>query len=603
MSRGAFRQGLGRAVLALMTLYALTMIVPDFARIVRPIGSFGLAINADGLIYDVQGPFATEDASPAARADLHVGDRLDLQAMRCVPVDTELCATNLALWGGVGSVVPGRVGALKLMADGDRPAREVRLVAETRPRSVAGDLVLALTQVAGVLVVLGAAWLVWTRPGPMTWGFFAYVMYFNPGQAFQFTAWLQQWPPALLTQDVAWGVLQAVGYAGLLLFALRAPVDRAEGRWRRVERALPALAIVFLVIEMASLGSLFGFRAESAMRAATLSGFAVSAAAIAILIARRGDLSPRDYQRIRWVIWGCLIGLPASLMAELWQETSLPNSLFGGGTLTDDVAGFFYLINGVLCLFVVEAVRRPSVVSVWIPLRRATVLGLLLSLPAFLIHEELGTVHEWAELPEWAWLLLATVLVFLISRLHEWMTEHADRLLDRNFRKAEDRLDEVGQDIQRAESQADIERLLVEEPVKTLRLASAAVFREEDGVLRRRASVGWGDEHLVLLAAGEPLLPAALPTAPFQIVRRAAGAPDDLTRPVLGVPVGNRRRRFAVVFYSAHESGTDLNAAERALLGSLARHAEIAYAQVERELLQERVERLERLLRGAALRA
>lgn len=80
-----------------------------------------------------------------------------------------------------GYVLPGRTATLELEAHGDRPAREVELIAERPPRSVAFGLVLALAQIAGVLVVLGAAWLVWTRPGPMTWGFFACVMYFNPG--------------------------------------------------------------------------------------------------------------------------------------------------------------------------------------------------------------------------------------------------------------------------------------------------------------------------------------------------------------------------------------------------------------------------------------
>ena len=577
------RSGTGRAILALLTIYALAMIVPDFLRIARPLGSWGVATNGDELVYDVQGPFPTEDASPASRAGLQVGDRLDLAAMRCIPARTELCASNLALWGGVVYVLPGRAAVLKVEANGDRPAREVRLVAVPRPRSVAVDLVLSLTQIAGVLVVLGAAWLVWTRPGPMTWGFFAYAMYFNPGQSLQFTAWLQQWPAALIAQDVASGVFQAAGYTGLLLFALRAPVDRTEGRWRLVQRALPALAILFLVVEFASLGSLFGLRTEFAMRAALLSGFAVSAAAIAILIARRRDLSPRDYQRMRWVIWGCLIGLPANLIAELWQETSLPASLFGTGTLPEDVAGFFYLINGVLCLFVVEAVRRPNVVSVWVPLRRATVLGLLLSLPAFFIHEELNTINEWTSLPEWAWVLVASVLVFLISRLHEWTTELADRLFDRDFRRAERRLEAVGHAIQRADSLADIERLMVEEPVKALQLASAALFREEDGVFRRRASTGWSAEHIDLLNDGEPPLAATPAKAPFRIEPGLAGTPDDLARPILGVPVGNPRRRFAVVFYSAHELGTDLESAERALLSALASDAEIAYGQVERE--------------------
>ena len=48
----------------------LAMILPDFTRIVLPLGSFGLTTNADGLIYDVQGPFAAEEESPAWRAGL-----------------------------------------------------------------------------------------------------------------------------------------------------------------------------------------------------------------------------------------------------------------------------------------------------------------------------------------------------------------------------------------------------------------------------------------------------------------------------------------------------------------------------------------------------
>ena len=589
---------LGRVVLALLTLYALALIVPDFARIVRPLGSFGLATDADGRVYDVQGPFATEDESPASRAGVRVGDRLDLRAMRCLPVDTEVCASALALWGGVTYVLPGRPATLMIAAEGDRPAREIKVVAEQRPRSVAVDIVLALDLIAGVLVVIGAAWLVWIRPGPMTWGFFAYVLYFNPGLSAQLNAWLQQWPPALLAQNVASSVLQAAAYTGLLLFALRAPVDRTEGRWRLVERALPVLAVVFLAIELASLGSVFGFPTEFAMRAATLVGFAVSAAAIAILIGRRGDLTPRDYQRIRWVIWGCLIGLPANLMGEIWQETSLPNSLFGVAAATDDIVGLFYLVNGILCLFVVEAVRRRTVVSVWVPLRRVTVLGLLLSLPAFLIHEELNTVHEWTALPEWAWVLLASVLVYLISRLHEWTTELADWLFDRDFRRAERRLEEAGHAIQRADSLADIERLLVEEPVKALRLASAAVFREEDGLYRRRASLGWDPAQVDALREGEPPFPAGALAAPFPVAPAGTGValPEDVARPVFGVPAGNPRRRFAVVLYSGHEAGTDLDGPERDCLGALARHAEIAYGQVERELLQQRVDRLEALL-------
>jgi hypothetical protein len=199
---------------------------------------------------------------------------------------------------------------------------------------------------------------------------------------------------ALLTQWIATCVLQAAAYTGFLLFALRVPVDRAEGGWRLIERVLPVLAVLFFLLALSSLGSAFGRPSETAMRASILVGLAVDAAALGILIGRRRSLGARDYQRIRWVIWGCLIGLPAYLLAEVTQITSLPTDLFGIGALSEDVFGLIYLVNGLLCLFVVEAVRRDSVVNVSIPLRRATVLGLLLSVPAFFLHQEIDVVDR-----------------------------------------------------------------------------------------------------------------------------------------------------------------------------------------------------------------
>jgi hypothetical protein len=589
----------GRILLALLTLYALTMMAPDFIQIARPLGTFGLATNADGLIYDVRAQFAADEDSPAWRAGLRPGDRLDIAAMRCIPIDTEICATNLALWGGYNYVLPSREGTLLLEPAPDRPARQVSLIAQQRPRSVAVDIVLLLTQVAGVLVVLGAAYLVWLRPGAMTWGFFAYAIGFNPGQSYQFYAWLQQWPQAMLAQAAMSCLLQAAGYTGLLLFALRVPVDETEGRWRWIERALPAVFVILLVVSLASLGSVFGYPTEFAMRASILLGFVVSVVALAILIGRRKDLSPRDYQRIRWVIWGCLIGLPAYLIAELTQETSLPNSLFGVDAISQDISGLFYLFNGILCLFVVEAVRRPTVVSVWIPLRRATALGLLFSVPAYFIHEEMGTINELTQLPEWAWVLVASALIFAISRLHEYATELVDQLFDRNFHHAKQQLAAVGRTIQRADSLAEIERLLAEEPMHALGLASAAVFCEEKGVFRRRASAGWDPANTDTLSGAGRLLAGKLYGGAFAldgiggIDPSDPRFPGDLARPVLGVPVSNPRRCFAVALYGSHVIGTDLNSDERELLTTLARDAEIAYASVDRETLQKRIADLE----------
>jgi hypothetical protein len=589
---------IGRVALVALTIYALAMVAPDLLRLAAPLSSFGLAADANGLIYDVQGPFYAEEESPAWRAGLRRGDRIDVAAMRCIPIDTEVCATNLSLWGGVNYVMAGRVGTFKLLANGEHPAREVKLVAETRPVNRLLDVVIALQQVAGILVILGAAWLVWTRPGPMTWGFFVYMIQFNPGMSFLYYAWLQQWAPALLAQNFASCVLQAAGYAGFLLFALRAPIDRAEGRWRAVQRALPALAAAFFVIEAASLASLFGFRAESLMQMSVLIGFVVSAAALGILLGRRRDLSPKDYQRVRWVIWGCLIGLPAYLLAELFLETSLFSGLLDDGAVPEEVAGLLYLINGILCLFVVEAVRRPTVVNVWIPLRRATALGLLLSVPVLFLHKQIETIDEYIHMPDWAWILVASGLVYLIARAHEFATELAERLFNRRFVHAEARLAEIGETLQHAASLDEVERFLVHEPKRLLGLASAALFREEGGTFRRRASDGWDAEQADTLGPEDQLLAARFGRKPYRPDPAAMHRPDsrlpsDVARPILAVPVGNARRCYALALYSGHEAGTDLDGGERRLLETLARDAEIAYAQIESETLHDRVSALE----------
>jgi hypothetical protein len=575
------------------------MVAPDFLRVVRPLGSFGMATNGDGLVYDAQGPFASEQDSPAWRAGIRVGDRLDLVAMRCAPVNTNVCASMLAQWAGVNYVMPGREATLFIAAAEERPAREVKLTAEQRPANRLLDVIVALCALAGILVVLGAAWLVWTRPGAMTWGFFVYVIQFNPGEGFQFWAWLQLWPRALLANDAISLVMQAAAYAGLLMFALRAPVDRVEGRWRTTERALPALAILFLLIALAGIGTVFGHPVEIWARGLFLAGFAVSAGALAILLGRRRDLSPRDYQRIRWVIWGCLIGLPAYLLAQLSQETSAFDELLGPGMTSEEVAGALFLVNGILCLFVVEAVRRPTVVNVWIPLRRATAVGLVLSVPVLFLHKQIETIDEYIHMPDWAWLVVASGLVYLIARGHEYATELMDRLFDREFIRAERHLTGVGETILQSGSAAEIDRLLVNEPVRSLGLASAALFHEQDGQFRRSVSIGWADDDADTLASNDPLLSQRFTRKPYGLDAADpahashAQLPHDLERPVLIAPVGNARRCCAVLLYGGHEAGTDLDGKERHLLGALAHDAAIAYAQVESETLQRRVAVLE----------
>jgi hypothetical protein len=106
-------------------------------------------------------------------------------------------------------------------------------------------------------------------------------------------------------------------------------------------------------------------------------------------------------------------------------------------------------------------------------------------------------------------------------------------------------------------------------------------------------------DHADTLTSNHPLLSARFERKPYTLDSvdaahaQSVELPNDLERPVLVVPVGNARRCYALVLYGGHEIGTDLDAGERRLLGSLARDAEIAYAQVESETLRQRIAVLE----------
>jgi hypothetical protein len=599
----AWMQGLGpsasRIFLVAITLWALAMIVPDLYRLIQPLGSFGFYSNNDGLITDVRGPFPDEASSPAFQAGLRPGDQLDLAQMRCIPINTHKCASAMAALGGMRLVGDKQRAELALAASSERAARRLEIVAKERPYNWWVVAVLALNQLAAILVILAAAWLVWTRPGPMTWSFFLYVIWFNPGQSSEYYALLQQYSPvALLTQNIFGAIAQGVGSAGFIWFALRAPTDETTMRWRSAERALPGVAILLALLLFLSYANLFGYRTELVTRAGILSELAVAACAFAILLARRKELSPPDYQRLRWVIWGCLIGLPALALADAGTLTTMLDFLWKGSPPPEQLWGLLYLVNGVLCLFVVEAIRRPHVVTVGIPLRRVTILGLLISLPTLLLHQEIDHIREGLSeafaLPAWTWIAVATFILFLITRMHELIVHQVDRLFNRSIAAAGKRL---GTAILTAGDPAEVESNLVQGVRGALGLASASMFRHEGRVFRRSAAdQGWDDVATQTLDSSDPMLEPIRAGHPFGITAEAAARnllPDGVRRPILAVPVGDRLRCLALALYGPHAAGTDLNRDERAMLAELADLAASTFMKLQHDQLCQRIAGLE----------
>jgi hypothetical protein len=234
------------------------------------------------------------------------------------------------------------------------------------------------------------------------------------------------------------------------------------------------------------------------------------------------------------------------------------------------------------------------VVSVAIPLRRVTLLGLTLSIPALLLHEQIERLQSSLDLPGWAWLALGAAAVFFITRLHEGAVQAMDRYFNRGLDEAERKL---GEAIKSATMATEIDRLLADETSEALALASAAAFREREGAYVRDGNgKGWNDSPTRTLKPNQPLLAPLANGKPFGIPDEngcGLDLPKGLARPILAVPALNPIRCFALSLYGPHLSGTDLDHNERAMLARLGRDAAAMYAELESSELRNKVATLE----------
>ncbi len=594
----------GRILLLALTVWTLAMIVPGLHRVIDTLGSFGLSVDNDGVVTDVVAPFASATESPAAEAGLVSGDRIDLKAMRCVPLGTPRCESLVAVLGGLGGMQAAlleREITLTIQPKDGGPAKTVTLESAAAPLTFAERVVLLADTVVGVVVIIIAFWLVWTRPGWMTWGLFLYVMWLNPGQSYTYYAVLQRWPTAVFVQELAEALASGAAYAGLMIFALRFPQDRTEPRWQSMQWVALAIGVIMAGLTLAGFANMFGYPTENITEISFAAGLVVDAAVLLILLMRRRTLPPHEEQRMRWVIWGCAIGLPTFILAELCQSSDLIRHLWGS-TPSPALIGLLYLPNGVLAYLASEAVWQHRVVSVSIPLRHGTIitaLSLAVGVPIIQLHEKLAQVQESFELPGWVWpLVVAPVVLLLLNRLHEITVEIVDRVFNRKFHAVQRQLEDASETIVHAKSLAEIDRMLVESAVSTLSLSSGAVFRSEGNGLRRLLDTkGWNPSlKKELRPESDAVALRSLEIgAPVRLDHRweADDLPSGLEAPCLSVPVRSEiPEATAVVLFGPHETGNDIDEDEREVLDRLAARAAAGYERVITTLLRQEVAEL-----------
>jgi hypothetical protein len=602
-----------RLLLVALTAWGMLMIVPDLYRVFAPLASFGLVANNDGVIVSVVGPFAAPAESPAVAVGIVPGDRIDLKAMRCVPLDSPRCRSLLSVLGGLGGkqiVLPGREIELVIAPADGGATRLVRMQAARSERGWGERLVLLADTIVGIIVILAAFRLVWIRPGKITWGFFLYAIWFNPGQTYAYYALLQQWPVAIFVQEIAEALAHGAGFAGLLIFALRFPTDAPTPRWVRFEWIAPILGAAITLLWLASFANAFGVGTETLTSTAFLLGYAIDAAVLLILLRRRRSLLAQDQQRMLWVIWGCAIGLSSFIFAEIAQSTSLLQHELRLSPPTA-VIGLIYLLNGVLAYFVSVAVLHRRVISVAIPLRYGTILSVLtlaVAIPIVNLHELLSHYQASFQVPEWIWLLVvAPIALVLLQRLHEIGIHVVDRLLNRRFHAARQQLKDAGAVMLKARGFEEIDRLVVDTPVQALKLSSGAVFRKEDKLFQREHSVAWEHSALHALRREEDaaIFRSIDTCAPVRLSENTWTEPSletDLTAPCLAMPICSASLgAVAIVLFGPHRNGNDIDKDECQLLTEFGKQAAAGYERVAFVQLSEKVTELQANL--AALKA
>ncbi|HKW44789.1 MAG TPA: hypothetical protein VJN22_03970, partial [Candidatus Eremiobacteraceae bacterium] len=268
----------------------------------------------------------------------------------------------------------------------------------------------------------------------------------------------------------------------------------------------------------------------------------------------------------------------------------------------------YWLTGSLLCLnllvpiTIAYAVIHYHVIDVTFFISRAVVYAVLTALLVAvfaLIDYEIG--QQLGGLKVAIQVVASIGFAFWLTAIHNRINVFVDKLLFKRRYEAERQLARIARALPHAQSPETVDRMLVDEPVAALDLASAALFRTDDGgraVLTRH--LGWPETCPSALEADDSLvLQLTADQTPLNLreVRwHRVDLPTATARPLLALPVTLRRRLAAFVLYSGHVGGEALDPTEQRIVSALAVGASAAYDHLEAENLRKRVAELESAL-------
>lgn len=461
-------------------------------------------------------------------------------------------------------------------------------------------LSLAAFLTGSTMMLLLGVFLVWARPGLMTWSlllascsWFPYIPWgthylaFEAGNAFD----ARPFVTSLLVGAVAM----------LIPFAARFPYDapRTQSSWLRV-MSLGGVVLVWVGLAQGFRFTPFlqdvAYRSTLEIVANTALYLLCLLVTIGMLLATYRRSEPQERARLRWALLGvsaCLAG--AFLAIALTLLPYVATGRTSGPDLTPSNWALAACTGVFLPLAIGVAVLRRRVIDIQFAISRTVVYGVVSTLVLTVlatVHWLLGRFIEQSHLAIGLEAVAAIGLGLVLHRTTHLVNRLVDRVLFREHHEAEERLRRVTEALPYATDERTIADALVNSPVSNLALASAALFYRESSTLplRRAMSVGWRPsdteildancllvrylqaEHAPLRLNDPLLLPSAVPPGP--------------ATPVLAVPVVNQHVLIAIALYGSHTNGTLPDPDEVILLKSLAKAAAASHQQVRIRVLR-----------------
>ncbi|HZZ64228.1 MAG TPA: hypothetical protein VFE17_01900, partial [Candidatus Baltobacteraceae bacterium] len=188
----------------------------------------------------------------------------------------------------------------------------------------------------------------------------------------------------------------------------------------------------------------------------------------------------------------------------------------------------------------------------------------------------------------------ALALGVWLNVLHARIDRFVDRVLFRRRHLAEARLERTAKSLMHAESSQFIDEAAVVEPCDALALASAAVFRQDEGqaTYSRVFAKGWEQTDASRLSADDHLvvhLRAELQAVHLAEIRwPRADLPAGMGQPLFAVPFVVRHEVLGFAVYGGHCGGEAIDPDEQGTLVRLADAAAAAYEYLRaKDLLDE----------------